>query len=180
MSQKHSGFKATGNIDMDGKFIQNLPAPINDNDAARKIDAGGVGGVLETVRQIIALRADYTYGSTSGTSYASKGSFITFDKSKYPNLVSIKFAAKLYTAVAGGTAYAILKNQTNNQEITGSELSSTETSSWAVACFKISGDIKANIPSGEKIYVFRMKTSDAAKDARLVNCYLIIEYQVLA
>ncbi len=138
----------------------------------------GGGGSLQTVREIIALRADHTYGSTTSESYLSKGSFVTFDKSKYPNLVSIKFAAKLYTAVAGGTAYAILKDQTGGSEISGSEISSTETNSWAAACFKISGDIKANIPSGEKVYVFRMKTSDAAKEARLVNCYLIVEYQV--
>ena len=135
---------------------------------------------LQTVRDYIALRADTTYITDSTLAYSSKAAFVRFNKAKYPNLQSIKFAAKLYTAVAGGVAYAKLKNQSTGVEVVQSEVSHNGTDSWDVSCFKISVDVKDNIADNENTYCFRMKTNDVTKAARLVTAYIIVEYQVYA
>ncbi len=137
-------------------------------------------GELKTVRHYIAMRADTSYISSTSTTYASQGAFVRFNKAMYPNLLSIKFAAKIYTAAAGGVAYAKLKNQSTGVEVVQSEVSHNGTNSWDVSCFKISADVKDNIADNENTYVFRMKTNDAAKAARLMTAYIIVEYQVYA
>jgi len=145
-----------------------------------RIDGELDGMTLQTVRVYVPLRADTSYISDSTLAYSSKGAFVRFDKGKYPNLQAIYFAAKLYTAVAGGVAYAKLKNQSTGLEIAGSEISHNGTNSWDIATFKTSGDVKANIPAGFNTYCFRMKTNDVTKAARLNGAYIIVEYQVYA
>lgn len=176
--QEHSGFKALGNLDMDSQYVKNLPAPVDDNDAARKVDVTGDGGVLYTVRDFIALRAETSYTYSTSTGWESFGGFVAFDKSKYPNLQSVKFAAKLSTSGGGATAYAILYDRTNSSYINSSEITNTEDYWLSADSWVESGDIQADLASGNIVYGFKLKTSDGNYSAKLYGGYLIVEYKV--
>jgi len=161
MTQKHSGFQALDNIDMNGNQLQNVDSN-------------------KTVRAYVPFRANTGYTYTTDTNYVYKAAMLTFDKHKYPNLQSIKFCAHLRTENATATAYLRLANKTDNVHYPDSELTSIVTSDYDVDGWKESADIKADLPSGEKIYIVTIKTSNGTYQARLNNCMFIIEYKVVA
>ncbi|MHA1827077.1 MAG: hypothetical protein ACTSX6_00365 [Candidatus Heimdallarchaeaceae archaeon] len=133
------------NIDVDkdwnAKRITNLGAPVNDNDAARKVDVTGAGNRM-TYFPIGAVGGSGNYltdGDRLGEVY--------FDPNKFPTLTAVYFEARFF----GGSAYTkYLRLYTPG----GSLITSlSTTTSDMPGTFVRSSDIKSSFTTSGDYYV---------------------------
>lgn len=117
--------------------------------------------------------------STNSSTYTSFSDTIglnPWDSSKYDGISAVYFeiTLKLTHACAPNgspTAYAELYNQTDGSSISGSEVSTTTVGSFVVLR---SGDISANMPSGNKKILIRLKTQSSCATVEYRQADLII------
>lgn len=110
--------------------------------------------------------------STSYIEAATNLSRLQFNADKLPSGATVKLYARIQTS--SGTSYVELRNRTDSASITGSEVSSTTTTSGGLMVS--SGDIKANLASGEKQYSLRFKQSAGAITETVYEVYLLVEW----
>jgi hypothetical protein len=130
-------------------------------------DAGGVKAV-ETVQQMINTAATDT-----DSTYTDQDYFNQYDPANNNYLANYNSIAAYFEATlntSAGTGYAILSNDTDGATITGSEVTTTNTSYERAR----SGDIFTNLPTAAKDMDTQLRNS-ATNTTSASNSWLIIQ-----
>jgi hypothetical protein len=131
-------------------------------------DSNGITD-LETVQQYVNTRS-----TQSGTTYVQKD-FINahFKDSFLTGNLSYQFEATMRTT--GETGYAILRNRSDSNNVTGSELTTTSTDYERVR----SPDITANIPDVAKAYDTSIRGFDSNQTTSVSSSWLLVQVRDL-
>lgn len=128
-------------------------------------------------RAIIPIAYANYAGATTGITSASTTYDIVYgncwiNKAKYPSTATYKLRAMVQYPGASKTGYIELYNRTTGASVSGSEVSGTGGIRQMVA----TGDIKANLATGENEYYVRIKTSDAGFPMEVISAFVEVDW----